>query len=131
MTEPKSTPPLDSQRAAFGKHIRQLRKARGMTQEQLAERSGLSADTIRRLEHGAFSPSLDTIRKLTGGLDLLVSTLFESFESFELQIDDASRELLGLLAGRAPGVLAFATNVIRTLLDELDAFDVSGTVHDV
>lgn len=98
-----------------------------MTQEQLAERSGLSADSIRRLEHGSFEPSLDTIRKLTGGLNLLVSTLLESFE---LHLTDASRELAGLLVGRAPGELALVTQVVRTLLDELDLLSRSGTAGD-
>ncbi|HLT36771.1 MAG TPA: helix-turn-helix transcriptional regulator, partial [Enhygromyxa sp.] len=59
----------------FGRHVRSLRRARGMTQEVLAQRSGLSADTIRRLEHGSFSPSLETLRKLCHGLDLMLSTL--------------------------------------------------------
>src|SRR5690606_31169914 len=64
----------------FGQHVRSLRRARGMTQEVLAERSRLSADTIRRLEHGSFSPSLDTLKKLCTGLSLPLSRLFESFE---------------------------------------------------
>jgi transcriptional regulator with XRE-family HTH domain len=64
----------------FGRHVRTLRKARGLTQDALAERCGLSTDTIRRLEQGSFSPSLNTLRKLAGGLDLLLSTLFEGYE---------------------------------------------------
>lgn len=64
----------------FGEHIRSLRRARGLTQEAVAERSGLSVDTVRRLEAGTFSPSLDTLRKLCAGLDLMLSTLFESYE---------------------------------------------------
>jgi transcriptional regulator with XRE-family HTH domain len=77
--------------AGFGRHVRSCRLARGLTQEALAEASGLSADTVRRLEHGTFSPSLDTLRKLCGGLDMLLSTLFESFELGER---DGPRELL-------------------------------------
>ena len=46
----------------FGKHVRSLRRARGVTQDALAQRSGLSADTIRRIEHGSFSASIDTLR---------------------------------------------------------------------
>src|SRR5690606_6283845 len=69
-----------SQSRSFGRHVLSLRRARGMTQEVLAERSGLAVDTIRRLEHGSFSPSLDTLRKLCMGLDLMLSTLFETFE---------------------------------------------------
>ncbi|PRQ02746.1 helix-turn-helix protein [Enhygromyxa salina] len=48
--------------------LKGLRRARGLTQEDLAERSGLSADTIRRMEQGSFSPSMDTIGKLCHGL---------------------------------------------------------------
>ena len=89
-----------------------------MTQEVLAERSALSADTIRRLEHGSFSPSLETLRKLCVGLDLMLSTLFESFE---LGARNESRELADLLATRTPRELVMATRVLRSLFDELDA----------
>lgn len=101
----------------FGRHVRSLRRARGMTQEVLAERSGLSADTIRRLEHGSFSPSLETLRKLCVGLNLMLSTLFESFE---LGARNESRELIDLLATRTPRELILATRVLRALFDELD-----------
>ena len=101
----------------FGRHVRSLRRARGMTQEALAERSGLSADTIRRLEHGSFSPSLDTLRKLCSGLDLMLSTLFESYE---LGARNEARELVDLLASRSPRDLVLATRVLRALFDELD-----------
>ncbi|HLT35768.1 MAG TPA: helix-turn-helix domain-containing protein [Enhygromyxa sp.] len=107
-----------SQSRSFGRHVLSLRRARGMTQEVLAERSGLAVDTIRRLEHGSFSPSLDTLRKLCMGLDLMLSTLFESFE---LGARDESRELIDLLATRTPRELILATTVLRSLFDELDA----------
>jgi transcriptional regulator with XRE-family HTH domain len=107
---------LDTGRS-FGRHVRSLRRARGMTQEVLAERCGLSADTIRRLEHGSFSPSLDTLRKLCAGLDLMLSTLFESYE---LGSRNEARELIDLLATRGPRELMLATRVLRALFDELD-----------
>jgi transcriptional regulator with XRE-family HTH domain len=102
----------------FGEHVRSLRRARGQTQETLAERSGLSADTIRRLEHGSFSPSLETLNKLCVGLDLRLSTLFESFE---FGARDESRELADLLACRTPRELMLAARVLRALFNELDA----------
>jgi transcriptional regulator with XRE-family HTH domain len=88
-----------------------------MTQEVLAERSGLSPDTVRRLEHGSFSPSLDTLRKLCGGLDLMLSTLFESYE---LGSRNETRELIDLLAARGTRELVLATRVLRALFEELD-----------
>ncbi|PRP98523.1 helix-turn-helix domain-containing protein [Enhygromyxa salina] len=84
---------------SFGRHIRSCRRARGLTQEALADLSGLSPDTIRRLEHGSFSPSLDTLRKLCMGFDMLLSTLFESFELGER---DGPRELVDALAFITP-----------------------------
>jgi transcriptional regulator with XRE-family HTH domain len=65
---------------SLGAYIRRLRKARGLTQEELAERCELATDTIRRLEHGSFSPSLRTLRKLAKGFELSVAQLFEGFE---------------------------------------------------
>lgn len=101
----------------FGKHVRSLRRARGITQDVLAQRSGVSADTIRRIEHGSFSASIDTLRKLCSGLGLQPSTLFESFE---LGRNDERRELLDLISSRSPRELTMLARVIRVLLDELD-----------
>ena len=80
---------------AFGRHVRSCRKARGYTQETLAETSGLSADTIRRLEHGSFSPSLVTLHKLCAGLDISLSTLFEAYELGERRVHREVLDLLG------------------------------------
>jgi transcriptional regulator with XRE-family HTH domain len=115
-------PPREEELAAlsraFGRHVKSLRRARGLTQEVIADRSGLSPDTIRRLEHGAFSPSLQTLYKLCFGMDLLLSTLFESFE---LGARNESRELVDLLGCRTPRELAMSTKVLRVLFGEIDA----------
>jgi transcriptional regulator with XRE-family HTH domain len=117
---------MTSPDTAFGKHVRSLRRARGQTQEQLAAASGLSADTIRRLEHGSFSPSLTTLMKLCTGLGLRLSTLFEAFELGTL---DERRQLMDLLATRSPREIAVATRVLRALFDELDAMETANPSH--
>lgn len=101
----------------FGRHVRSLRRARGHTQEVLADRCGLSADTIRRLEHGSFSPSLDTLHKLCGGLDLQLSTLFESYELGESR---RAAELIDLVSSHSDARIKLATSVVRALFDGLD-----------
>ena len=91
----RRVPDADDRR--FGQHVRSCRRARGLTQEALAECSALSPDTIRRLEHGRFSPSLWTIRKLCKGLRLEVATLFAAFAlnelDPELEVTDAVRSM--------------------------------------
>jgi transcriptional regulator with XRE-family HTH domain len=102
----------------FGRHVRSLRKVRSLTQEQLAERCGLSTDTIRRLEHGSFSPSLKTLGKLGSGLDLQLSTLLDSYELNERLVE---REFAELLAGRSPAEIDFVFRLVRAALMGLDA----------
>ena len=102
----------------FGRHIRSLRKARGMTQDTLAEKSGVAVDTIRRLESGGFSPSLDTLTKVGTGMNLRLSTMFESCE---LGATEGTREVSDLLASRSREDLDFASRVLRSIFDELDA----------
>lgn len=101
----------------FGRHVRSLRRVRGLTQERLADRCHLSADTIRRIEQESFSPSLDTLLKLSQGLGLSLSTLFDSFE---LGVRNEARELLDMLSlrTRTPRELDRALRVLRALFDE-------------
>ena len=72
----------------LGRHVHSCRTARGLTQEGLAERSGLAVDTIRRLKHDSFSPSLDTLTKLCEGFGLSLAT----FGGYELGRRNRSRE---------------------------------------
>jgi transcriptional regulator with XRE-family HTH domain len=62
----------------FGARLKAMRERRGLTQEQLAEMSGLASDTIRRAEHGSFAPSLRTMNKMAAGLAVPVHTLLRA-----------------------------------------------------
>jgi transcriptional regulator with XRE-family HTH domain len=46
------------------RHIRDLRKRRGLTQEALCERAGVSVDAITRIESGKRTPTLATIERI-------------------------------------------------------------------
>src|SRR5690606_33390439 len=63
----------------LGPHVKSLRTVRRLTQDELAERSGLAADTIRRLEHEEFSPSLRTLKKVARGLKVTLVTLISTW----------------------------------------------------
>ena len=92
----------------MGQHARSLRKARGLSQQILAKRAGLSTDTIRRLEHGSFSPSMATINGLCRGLAIQLSTLFVSFELQERDLRDEIFDALGMLTeAQQEGLLLF------------------------
>ncbi|WP_161781612.1 helix-turn-helix domain-containing protein [Desulfohalovibrio reitneri] len=60
----------------FGQRLRSLRLARHLTQGQLAESAGISCEYVGRMERGLASPSLTTLEKLAGALDVGVDALF-------------------------------------------------------
>lgn len=108
----------ESLAAAFGRHVRALRRARGLTQGELGRRADLSADTIRRLEAGSFSPSLTTLRKTASGFGLTLAGLFELLDGA-----GEDRELRDLISTRTRGERALALRVLRALFDTLDGLD--------
>ena len=52
----------------IGDRLREIRKRSLMTQEQLAERSGVAVSTIIRIERNRVEPQGSTIRKLAEAL---------------------------------------------------------------
>jgi transcriptional regulator with XRE-family HTH domain len=59
----------------FGAIVRRLREARGLTQEQLAERSGVSGTYIGFIERGDNVPTLTIVLDLAAGLGISASEL--------------------------------------------------------
>jgi transcriptional regulator with XRE-family HTH domain len=51
-----------------GERVRLLRRRRGWTQRELAERAGVTHTTIVRLERGGSDPNISTIRKVAEAL---------------------------------------------------------------
>lgn len=62
---------------SFGKRLADLRKQRGLSQEELADRAGLHAVAITYIETGKRLPKLNTIYKLATGLDVKAEALFK------------------------------------------------------
>ena len=110
---------------SFGKHVKRLREVRRLTQEQLAERSGLAADTIRRLEHTEFSPSLRTLHKLSRGLNISVPVLFAGFTMTE--DNPVFDDLVRLLHGRDEKVLVMVLRLAQVVLEHVEQRDGSAS----
>jgi transcriptional regulator with XRE-family HTH domain len=54
----------------FGEHLKSLRLARQLSQEELAFRCGIPLSQIARFERGERSPTLSTFLLLSTGLDI-------------------------------------------------------------
>jgi transcriptional regulator with XRE-family HTH domain len=62
---------------AFGKRVAELRRKRGLTQEQLAAKIDTHVTTIAFIEGGTKFVRLSTLRKLALALDVEIKQLFE------------------------------------------------------
>ena len=52
------------------------RKASGLTQQQLAEKTGIAQADISKLENGSANPSLRTLRRLAAGMGMQLKLEF-------------------------------------------------------
>lgn len=72
----------------FGRHLRELREKKGMTQHALGVASGLTDAYISNMENGFAVPSLTTVLRLAAAMDCKVTVLVSVFDK---------RDLMGLL----------------------------------
>lgn len=63
---------------AIGRRLAELRRARGWTQEHLAERARRSAPYVARIEAGSRRPTVDVLAALARALDVPLWRLFTS-----------------------------------------------------
>lgn len=99
----------------LGARIKSLRRGRERTQEQLAERMGLSVNYVSRIERGLENPTLETLLGLAEALKVELGDLF----TFEQEEPDPKRlrQLLTRLLDEAKGdQLKQAVKVLRALL---------------
>ena len=59
----------------FGENLRRIRKARGISQEELARLLGTSKQVISRYENGQRSPKLSTVEEYADKLGVSVAML--------------------------------------------------------
>ncbi len=61
----------------FGTRLKLLRVERGITQEQLADATDLTIESISNMERGLFGPRFDNLEKIAAALELEVHQLFQ------------------------------------------------------
>jgi transcriptional regulator with XRE-family HTH domain len=69
---------LDDPRVGqLGTNLREARKRLGLTQEDVAERSGVQAGEVSRIEAGKRDPKVSTLEKLAAAVELPPGRLLE------------------------------------------------------
>lgn len=81
----------------FGKYIFSLRKAAGLSQEELAERVGVHLNTISQWENGIYIPKTPKLKKLAEALNITEAELLNgpAKQEFEVKIVMGVKNLTG------------------------------------
>jgi transcriptional regulator with XRE-family HTH domain len=61
----------------MGRRLQQLREARDLSRQQLAERAKISRQYVRQLEAGRQDPTVGTLQRLAKALRVKVTRLLE------------------------------------------------------
>jgi len=116
---------------SIGRAARQARRARKLTQEDVADRVGVSTQFYGRIERGNALPSVTTLRRMLEVLDLRADALLGvSMSEAASSDDDATqaqheadnphlRRLMRYLRRASPVTL----QVVKVLLDEIEKAD--------
>jgi len=104
----------------IGERIRALREAKGLTQGDIEERSGLLRCYTSRVENGHTVPSLETIEKIARALDIPLYQVFYDGEKppqVEPLVTDGRRKLP---FGRSETDAKFIQSLLR-IVEAMDA----------
>ena len=68
---------MSTLKTQFGKRVKELRKSKGITQEQIAELINLEPPNVSKMENGMHFPQPEKIEKIAKALDVEISELFD------------------------------------------------------
>lgn len=100
----------------LGNSLKELREAKGLTQEKLGERIGVEAGTIYRLEAGKNFIKSETLAKLCDALDVHPSLFFTARPTITLDNHaDSIKNITRLLQTFPQDKLNDAYNILKVL----------------
>ena len=102
-------------KAALGARIKALRKQQGWSQEQLAERVGISTQYVSNIERGKENPTLDLLLRLAEVLRVAPVDIFD-FEAEGLDRKAIQAEIRKVIETRDVERLRIALKVLRAIL---------------
>jgi CheY-like chemotaxis protein len=115
-------------KALLGAAIKAERSALGISQEELAYRADLHRTYVSDVERGVRNPSIASIQKLAGALQISVSALFEQTRDGSqvkqlveiLLVEDNPRDVQLTLRGFAKAKITNPVHVVRDGVEALD-----------
>ena len=76
MAAPMGKPQNKNRRAKNHNRLYDIRIEKGLSQRELANLSGVSRNTITRVENGDVAPNMETCRKICNALNVSIGEVF-------------------------------------------------------
>ncbi|MDJ0764929.1 MAG: helix-turn-helix transcriptional regulator [Myxococcota bacterium] len=96
--------------------IRRLRLQRGLTQENLCDRAGISVDAVSRIENGSRKPTLDTLDRIAQALDTSISELVSTGELPKTQYPATLMRIISLLEAQPAHVHQTIETIVKVVM---------------
>jgi len=105
----------------IGRKVRDLRKARGLTQEVLAEQADLHVVYVGEIERGEANVSVGVLERIAKALGVRVVALFpyNTPQKATTQSEVLAEEILDLILSQSPRTKRILLAALRTLTTEL------------
>ena len=112
---------MEDVKKLIGERIRELRKGRGLSQEELGWKSNLHYTHIGSIERGEKNWSIETLVKVAKGLNVSINDLFDFpstqanlktlRKSLIAEINESSSEALKLFSDMVKGIKSMEVNL--------------------
>lgn len=99
-----------------GKRIRDLRKEKDVSREQLSEMTGISRSHIEKIEAGARRPGIDSYCKILDALNAQIAIISEGGSTQEKSAARAQEIFMNSTAEQA----AFMIHVLESMAEKID-----------
>ena len=70
----------------IGERIKELRKSKGVSQKELAQKAGLSIGSIQGYEQGRYNPKLEAIAKIAGALGVDLKVFYDDLPQKTIEL---------------------------------------------
>ena len=106
---------MKTKKELLGRRIKELRKLRKLSQEELSEQVNIDPKHLSRIEVGRGFPSLDTLKRLADVLNVDIKDLFEFSHKAQSQ-KELKETLSSLLKEADKERLRLAVKIIKAVV---------------
>ena len=106
----------------FGKKLKQIRIARGLSQAKLAEMADVHEKHISKIETGRFYPNFETLNKILKALDLRLDAVGINLEKVSANDNPFYLKSMRILSNANEQELEYYYNLLKTAQKGADIF---------